>query len=62
MTLAGLAPASPGYWVVSALKTALSRDGPGTLRASAVLTGFALACGLVAAARVGRGAARSASL
>jgi ABC-2 type transport system ATP-binding protein len=34
----------------------------GTLRACAVLVGFALACGLVAAARVGRGAARSASL
>jgi ABC-2 type transport system permease protein len=55
-----VAPASPGYWAVSALKAALSGNGPGTLRASVVLAAFALAFGLVAAARVGRSAARSA--
>jgi ABC-2 type transport system permease protein len=55
-----VAPASPGYWAVSALKAALSGDGAGTLRACAVLIGIALACGLFAAVRAGRGAARSA--
>jgi hypothetical protein len=53
-----VAPASPGYSAVSAL----SGDGAGTLRASAVLVGFALAFGLVAAARAGRGAVRSARI
>jgi ABC-2 type transport system permease protein len=53
------APASPGYWAVSALKDALAGHAPGTLRACAVLIGFAVAFGLLAAVRVGRGAARS---
>jgi len=54
-----VAPASPGYWAVSALKDALAGHAPGTLRAGAVLVGFAVAFGLLAAVRVGRGAARS---
>ena len=36
-----VAPASPGYWAVSALHAALDGDGAGTVRASAVLIGFA---------------------
>jgi hypothetical protein len=47
---------------VSALHAALRGDSTGTLRASAVLTGFALVSGAVAAARVSRGAARSARM
>jgi ABC-2 type transport system permease protein len=57
-----VAPASPGYWAVSAMKAALAGGSAGTLRASAVLTGFALAFGLLAAARAGRGAVRSARM
>jgi hypothetical protein len=47
---------------VSALHAALGGDAAGTLRACAVLAGIAVASGAVAAARVGRGAARSATL
>jgi ABC-2 type transport system permease protein len=54
-----VAPASPGYWAVSALKAALAGNTPGTLRACAVLAGIAVAFGLFAAVRAGRGAARS---
>lgn len=54
-----VAPASPGYWAVSALKAALAGDAPGTLRACAVLAGFAAAFGLLAALRAGRGTVRS---
>jgi ABC-2 type transport system permease protein len=57
-----VAPASPGYWAVSALQAALRGDGAGTFRASAVLAGFALAFALVAALRAGRGAARTATM
>jgi ABC-2 type transport system permease protein len=57
-----VAPASPGYWAVSALHAALGGDAAGTFRACAVLAGIATACGALAAARVGRGAARSATL
>ena len=54
-----VAPASPGYWAVSALQTALRGDDAGTIRASAVLIGFALAFGVLAAVRAGRGSVRS---
>jgi ABC-2 type transport system permease protein len=54
-----VAPASPGYWAVSALKAALAGNTPGTLRAGAVLAGIAVAFGLFAAVRAGRSAARS---
>jgi ABC-2 type transport system permease protein len=57
-----VAPVSPGYWAVSALQAALHGDGAATLRACAVLAGFALAFGVLAAARVGRGAVRSARM
>jgi len=57
-----VAPASPGYWAVSALKAALSGSGAGTLRAAAVLVGFALGFGALAAVRAGRGSVRSARL
>jgi ABC-2 type transport system permease protein len=57
-----VAPASPGYWAVSALRAALDGDGVGTVRSSAVLIGFAVAFALVAALRAGRSAARSARM
>lgn len=57
-----IAPASPGYWAVSALHAALGGDAAGTLAACAVLAAVAVVCGAVAAARIGRGAARSAGL
>jgi len=57
-----IAPASPGYWEVSAFHAALGTDTAGTLRASAMLLGFALAFGLVAAIAAGRVAARSARM
>ncbi len=56
------APASPGYWAVSALKAALRGDGAATLKAAAVLAGLALGFGLVAAVRAGRGTVRSARM
>jgi ABC-2 type transport system permease protein len=57
-----VAPASPGYWAVSALRAALHGEGAGTVRACAVLIGFAVAFALVAALRAGRSAARSARM
>ena len=57
-----IAPASPGYWAVSVLHAALSGDAVGTVRASAVLLGFGLACGVFAAVRADRGAVRTASM
>jgi ABC-2 type transport system permease protein len=54
-----IAPASPGYWAMGALRSALHGQGAGTVRDSAVLAGIAVAtCGL-AAWRMSRGAARS---
>jgi hypothetical protein len=47
---------------VSALRAALHGDGAGTVRAAAVLLGFALAFGMVAAVRAGRGSVRSARM
>jgi ABC-2 type transport system permease protein len=45
-----IAPASPGYWAVSALEAALHGEAGRTLTASAVLIGVtALACALAAA-------------
>jgi ABC-2 type transport system permease protein len=58
-----VAPASPGYWAVSALDAAFRGDAGRTLAASAVLAAFAVAAGLVTA-RSGpsRGWGRSARL
>jgi ABC-2 type transport system permease protein len=57
-----IAPASPGYWAVSALEAALRGDAGRTLAASAVLLAFAAGACAVAAARAGRSWGRSASL
>jgi ABC-2 type transport system permease protein len=57
-----VAPASPGYWAVSVLRAALHGDGVGTIRDAAVLLGFALTFGAVAAVRAGRGSVRSARM
>jgi ABC-2 type transport system permease protein len=57
-----IAPASPGYWAVTALRAALHDNVSRTLLACAVLAGFAGAAGLVAMSRVSRGGGRSARL
>lgn len=57
-----VAPASPGYWAVSALTAAFRGDPGRTFTASAVLLGFALAAGLAAAIRASHGWGRSAAL
>jgi ABC-2 type transport system permease protein len=57
-----IAPASPGYWAVAALRGALSGDAGRTLAGAAVLAGFAAAAGLAAAARMRRGWGRSGRL
>jgi ABC-2 type transport system permease protein len=57
-----VAPASPGYWAVCALRAALHGDTGGTMSASAVLVCFGLGAGLVAALRAGRGWGRSARM
>jgi ABC-2 type transport system permease protein len=57
-----VAPASPGYWAVAALRGALADDASRTLLACAVLAGFAGAAGLAAVARTSRGGGRSGRL
>jgi ABC-2 type transport system permease protein len=57
-----IAPASPGYWAVSALQAALAGQAGRTLLASAVLTGFAAAAGLVTVTWSRRAGGRSARL
>ena len=57
-----IAPASPGYWAVSALSAALHDNLSRTLLACAVLTGFAAVAGLIAMSRASRGGGRSARL
>jgi ABC-2 type transport system permease protein len=57
-----VAPASPGYWAVSALQAALHDDTGRALAASAVLLAFACGAVLVAAARTSRSWGRSAGL
>ncbi len=56
------APASPGYWACDALRAALAGDGGRTAVCCAVLAGWALAAGAVAAVRVSRGQGRSTTL
>jgi ABC-2 type transport system permease protein len=53
------APASPGYWALSALRSAIDGNAAGTLRACGVLLAVAAAAGAVACWRIGRGWARS---
>jgi ABC-2 type transport system permease protein len=57
-----VAPVSPGYWAVCALQAAFGGDTRRTLAASAVLAGFAVAGGLGAVIRAGRGWGRSARM
>jgi ABC-2 type transport system permease protein len=54
-----VAPASPGYWAVSALQAALAGGSARTLECCAVLTAFAAAAALLAVLRASRGFARS---
>ncbi len=57
-----IAPASPGYWAVAALHAALRGDAARTLAAAAVLAGFGVAAGLLAAWRTSRAGGRSGRL
>jgi ABC-2 type transport system permease protein len=54
-----IAPASPGYWAMSALGSAVNGQAMGTLRAAGVLAAIAVAAGTLATWRVSRGWARS---
>lgn len=54
-----MAPASPGYWAMSALRSALLGQAAGTLRAAGVLLAIAGATGTLAAWRISRGWPRS---
>jgi ABC-2 type transport system permease protein len=57
-----LAPASPGYWAVSALEAAVRGDALRTLGACAVMLAFAAAACLVAVVRIGSTWGRSSRL
>jgi ABC-2 type transport system permease protein len=57
-----IAPASPGYWAVSALQAAVRGDAGRTMLAAAVLLGFAAAACLVAVLRASASWGRSARL
>ena len=57
-----IAPASPGYWAVSALEAALRGETGRTVVASAVLLAFAAAAAMVAALRASRSWGRSAAM
>ena len=54
-----VAPASPGYWAMGALRSALHGQAGATLRDAAVLAALAVAACAVAAWRMGRAAPRS---
>ena len=54
-----IAPASPGYWAMSALRSAMLGQQAGTLRAAAVLLAVAAVMGTLAVWRIGRGWPRS---
>jgi ABC-2 type transport system permease protein len=55
-----IAPASPGYWAVSALRAALAGDAATAAGGCGVLLGIALLAGTAAAVRINRGLHRSA--
>lgn len=57
-----LAPASPGYWAVSALEAAVRGDASRTFGACAVMLAFAAAACLVAVVRIGSTWGRSSRL
>lgn len=54
-----VAPASPGYWVTSAIHSSMRGDAAETLTATAVLTGIAVTVGLIAVVRLDRTMGRS---
>ena len=54
-----IAPVSPAYWAMAALRSALLGQAGPTLRAAAVLLAVAAATGTLAAWRISRGWARS---
>lgn len=54
-----IAPASPGYWAMSALRSAVLGQAAGTLRAAGVLLVVAAIMGTLATWRIGRGWPRS---
>jgi len=54
-----IAPTSPGYWAMSALRSALLGQAAGTLRAASVLLAVAAVMGTLAAWRISRGWPRS---
>jgi ABC-2 type transport system permease protein len=54
-----IAPASPGYWSMSALHAALNGQTAGTLRAACVLVVIAIVAGAIATWRINRGWPRS---
>ncbi|KAA9158585.1 ABC transporter permease [Amycolatopsis acidicola] len=60
--LATIAPVSPGYWAVTALRGATTGDAAAAWRGSAVLLAFAAAAALLAGWRISRGWGRSAKL
>lgn len=54
-----IAPVSPGYWAMSALRSALTGQTAPTLRAAAVLLAIGVATGAIAVWRINRGWPRS---
>lgn len=56
------APATPGYWAVSALQAALRGDAGRTLLSAGLLAAFTVGAGLIALIRASRGFGRSARL
>jgi ABC-2 type transport system permease protein len=54
-----IAPGSPGYWAMGALRSALRGQAGPTVRDAAVLAGVAAVAGTVAVCRMSRGAPRS---
>jgi ABC-2 type transport system permease protein len=54
-----MAPASPGYWAMSALRSAMLGQVAGTVRAASVLLAIAAVMGTLAVWRISRGWARS---
>lgn len=54
-----IAPVSPGYWAIAALRSALRGQTVATFRDAAVLSGLGAAAGTVAAWRMSRGMPRS---
>lgn len=55
-----LAPVSPGYWAMTALRAAVTGSATDTLRAVAVLACLAVVTGVLACLRIGRGRGRGA--